>query len=79
MAVKIMYEKEIAAADDKKAVIADLKKNYTELQSSAIAAAKRGYIDDIIEPDATRKRLIAAFDMLYTKKEDRPYKKHGAV
>lgn len=79
MAVKIMYEKEIAGADDKKAVIADLKKQYTELQSSAVAAAKRGYIDDIIEPDATRKRLIAAFDMLYTKKEDRPYKKHGAV
>ena len=79
MAVKIMYDKEIAAADDKVAVIADLKKKYTELQSSAMAAAKRGYIDDIIEPDATRKRLIAAFDMLYTKNEDRPYKKHGAV
>ena len=36
------------------------------------------YIDDIIEPDATRKRLIAAFDMLATKSEDRPYKKHLA-
>ncbi len=79
MAVKIMYDKEIGEADDKKAVIADLKKKYTELQSSAVAAAKRGYIDDIIEPDATRKRLIAAFDMLYTKREDRPFKKHGAV
>ncbi len=79
MAVKIMYEKEIAEASDKKAAIADLKKTYTELQSSAMAAAKRGYIDDIIEPDATRKRVIAAFDMLYTKNEDRPYKKHGAV
>ena len=38
-----------------------------------------GYIDDIIEPDATRKRVIAAFDMLSTKNEERPYKKHGAV
>lgn len=79
MAVKIMYDKEIAAAEDKATVIADLKKTYTELQSSAMAAAKRGYIDDIIEPDATRKRVIAALDMLYTKNEDRPYKKHGAV
>ncbi len=79
MAVKIMYEKEIAAADDKVAAVAEYKKAYTELQSSAMAAAKRGYIDDIIEPDATRKRIIAALDMLYTKKEDRPYKKHGAV
>lgn len=79
MAVKIMYEKEIAAADDKVATVAEYKKTYTELQSSAMAAAKRGYIDDIIEPDATRKRIIAALDMLYTKKEERPYKKHGAV
>ena len=79
MAVKIMYEKEIAAADDKVAAVAEYKKSYTELQSSAMAAAKRGYIDDIIEPDATRKRIIAALDMLYTKKEERPYKKHGAV
>ena len=55
------------------------KKSYTELQSSALAAAKRGYIDDIIEPDATRKCVIAAFDMLSTKNEERPYKKHGAV
>lgn len=78
-AVKIMYADEIEAASDKIAKIAEYKKTYTELQSSAVAAAKRGYVDDIIEPDATRKRLVAAFDMLYTKKEDRPYKKHGAV
>lgn len=78
MAVKIMYAKEIEAAEDKLSCIAEYKKTYTELQSSAMAAAKRGYVDDIIEPDATRKRLIAAFDMLYTKTEDRPYKKHGS-
>ena len=47
--------------------------------SSAMAAAKRGYVDDIIEGAATRKRLIAAFEMLYTKREERPLKKHGAV
>ncbi len=78
-AVKIMYADEIAAADDKLDKLAELEKQYTELQSSAMAAARRGYVDDIIEPDATRKRLVAVFDMLYTKKEDRPYKKHGAV
>lgn len=79
MAVKIMYQKEIAEAADKVSFIAEKKKEYIELQSSALAAAKRGYIDDIIEPDATRKRVIAAFDMLSTKNEERPYKKHGAV
>ncbi|MBQ9278724.1 MAG: carboxyl transferase [Lachnospiraceae bacterium] len=79
MAVKIMYDADIAASDDKTAKIAELKKEYTELQSSAMAAAKRGYIDDIIEPDATRKRVIAALDMLFTKEDVRPFKKHGTV
>ncbi|MBQ7708101.1 MAG: carboxyl transferase [Lachnospiraceae bacterium] len=79
MAVKIMYDAEIAASDDKVSKIAELKKEYTELQSSAMAAAKRGYIDDIIEPDATRKRIIAALDMLFTKEDVRPFKKHGTV
>ena len=57
-------------------------KNYADKiskeQSDAKAVARRGYIDDIIEPDATRKRVFAAFDMLATKREDRPYKKHMA-
>ncbi len=79
MAVKIMYEQEISGASDKAQFIAEKKKEYTELQSSAIAAAKRGYVDDIIEPDATRKRLIAAFEMLATKREELPYKKHATV
>ncbi len=79
MAVKIMYDKELAEAADKAQKVKELTKEYTELCSGALSAAKRGYIDDIIEPDATRKRVIAAFDMLYTKNEGRPYKKHGAV
>lgn len=79
MAVKIMYEKELAEAKDQKAKLSELVKEYTALMSGAASAAKRGYIDDIIEPDATRKRVIAAFDMLYTKNEIRPYKKQGAV
>lgn len=53
--------------------------SYEELQSSAASAAGRGYVDDIIEPEATRKRVIAAFEMLFTKREDRPAKKHGTV
>ncbi|MGN0396194.1 MAG: acyl-CoA carboxylase subunit beta [Coprococcus sp.] len=79
MAVKIMYEDEIAAASDKLAFIKDKKKEYTEALSGALSAARRGYIDDIIEPDATRKRVIAAFEMLLSKRESRPYKKHGTI
>lgn len=78
-AVKIMYAKELSEASYDKEVVASKKAEYTEKMSSAMAAAKRGYVDDIIEGSATRKRLIAAFEMLYTKREERPLKKHGAV
>jgi acetyl-CoA carboxylase carboxyltransferase component len=78
-AVRIMYTEEISASDDKLALIAEKTAEYNDLQSSALSAARRGYVDDIIEPDATRKRLIAAVEMLFTKREDRPAKKHGTV
>lgn len=79
MAVKIIYADELAKADDKKSFLAEKKKEYAALQADVKSAASRGYVDDIIEPDATRKRLIAVFEMLYTKADDRPYKKHGAI
>ena len=47
--------------------------------TSAVSAAKRGYVDSIIAPADTRKYVIGAFEMLYSKKEDRPSKKHGTV
>ncbi|MCR5543775.1 MAG: carboxyl transferase [Eubacterium sp.] len=78
VAAEIMYADDIASSDDKVAKIKEAADEITKAQSSALAAARRGYVDDIIEPDATRKRLIAAFDMLATKREDRPYKKHMA-
>ncbi|MBR0172090.1 MAG: hypothetical protein IJQ21_04810, partial [Lachnospiraceae bacterium] len=42
-------------------------------------AAARGYVDELIEPADTRKHIIYAFEMLYTKRDDRPAKKHGTV
>lgn len=78
-AVKIMYAKEIAEADDAVSLINEKAAEYKALQSSAVAAAKRGYVDDIIKAAETRQRVIAAFEMLFTKSEDRPSKKHGTV
>lgn len=78
LAVGIMYQNEINNAVDKTAFLDEKTKEYQELQSSAMSAAKRGYIDDIIEPDATRKRLIVAFEMLFTKKEQIT-KKHTTI
>ncbi|MEG2699953.1 MAG: carboxyl transferase domain-containing protein, partial [Hungatella sp.] len=78
-AAKIMYADEIAKAEDSVALISEKAAEYQALQSSALAAAKRGYVDDIIEAADTRKRVIAAFEMLFTKREDRPSKKHGTI
>lgn len=52
---------------------------YAALQNNVSSAAARGYVDQIIEPADTRKYVIAAFEMLFTKREDRPVKKHGTV
>ena len=79
MAARIMYPADIAAADDKLAKEKEIAAKIDELQSSALAAAKRGYVDDIIEPDATRKRVIAALEMLATKQEEGPAKKHASL
>ena len=54
-------------------------KEYAALQTSVVSAAKRGYVDQIVAPEDTRKYVIGAFEMLYTKREDRPAKKHGTV
>ncbi len=78
-AVKIMYADEISASENAGALIAEKAAEYEKLQSSAEAAAKRGYVDDIIKAAETRKRVIAAFEMLFTKREGRPSKKHGTV
>ncbi len=73
LAAKIMY----ADADIK--VINEKAAEYAALQSSAAAAAKRGYVDTVIEAEDTRKYVIGAFEMLFTKRDDRPSKKHGTV
>ncbi len=73
LAAKIMYAGEDAS------VIREKAAEYKELQSSPMSAARRGYVDSIVEPANTRKYLIGAFEMLFTKREDRPDKKHGTV
>ena len=78
-ASKIIHADEIAKAEDGKALISEKAESYKKLQSSAVSAAKRGYVDDIIDASETRARVIAAFEMLFTKNEDRPAKKHGTI
>ena len=73
LAAKIMYPGEDAAVLNEKAAA------YRALQSNVESAAARGYVDTVIAPADTRKYVIGAFEMLFTKREDRPSKKHGTV
>ena len=73
LAAQIMYDGQGADVINEKAA------EYAALQTSALSAAKRGYVDQIIEAADTRKYVIGAFEMLFTKREDRPSKKHGTV
>jgi len=71
LAAKIMY------ADASADVLAEKAKEYEELQTNVMAAARRGYVDLVVEPADTRKYLVSAFELLYTKCAGVPDKKHG--
>ena len=73
LAAKIMY------ADADADTLKEKADKYRDLQSSPMSAARRGYVDAIIDPADTRKYVIGSFEMLFTKREDRPDKKHGTV
>ena len=78
-AVKIMYAKEIEASENPGQLIKEKTAEYSEKMEGIASAAKRGFIDDIIPASETRQRVIAAFEMLFTKREDRPSKRHGTI
>jgi len=78
-AANIIFRKEIKAADDPEAKRAELIKQYEERFATPYEAAARGHVDMVIEPAATRPVLINAFEMLATKRETRPAKKHSNI
>ncbi|OGC94536.1 MAG: methylmalonyl-CoA carboxyltransferase [candidate division Zixibacteria bacterium RBG_16_48_11] len=78
-AAEIIFKKEIAAAKDPEKMLAEKEQEYREKFANPYTAAERGYVDDIIEPKETRPRLIKALEMLSTKKDTNPPKKHGNI
>lgn len=76
-AANIIFRKDIENADDPIAKRQEKIQEYKDRFSNPYIAASRGYIDDVIEPEATRIRLISALEMLQSKRESRPPKKHG--
>jgi propionyl-CoA carboxylase beta chain len=78
-AVNILYRKELADAADPDARRAELIDEYTERFANPYNAAERGYVDDVIDPRETRRVLVRSLEMLRTKKEKLPQRKHGNV
>ena len=72
-------KKEIKEADDPDAVRKERVAEYEEKFNNPYVAAGLGYVDDVIEPATTRQRIISALDMLSTKRESLPAKKHGNI
>ena len=76
-AVNILYRKEISAAPDPQAERKRLEEEYRQKYLNPYAAAHAGYIDEVIEPAQTRQKLIEALEVLATKVETTPGRKHG--
>jgi propionyl-CoA carboxylase beta chain len=78
-AANIIYRRELAAATDKQAVLAEKIAEYKDRFANPFVAAEQGFIDDVIEPRETRPRVIQALRMLENKVDTMPRKKHGNI
>lgn len=78
-AAEIIFKKEITEAKDPEAKLKEKEAEYNQLFANPYKAAERGYIDEVIKPSDTRKKLIAAFAMLKNKAVKLPRKKHGNI
>ena len=78
-ASEIIFRKEIAAAEDPDAMLAQKEREYQEKFANPWRAAARGFIDEVIDPADTRRKLIKAFALLENKVANLPKKKHGNI
>jgi len=78
-AINIIFRKELAKAKDPEKRRKELVAEYRKKFANPYVAAEKGYIDDVIEPAETRPKLISSLEMLVTKREPRPAKKHANI
>jgi acetyl-CoA carboxylase carboxyltransferase component len=78
-AVEIIHRRELADAADPVARRAELIEDYTDRLANPYIAAERGYVDDVIEPSETRRKIVAGLRLLESKREEMPQRKHGNV
>jgi len=78
-AVEILYRRELQSAADPEKRRAELVDDYTERFANPYVAAERGFVDDVIDPADTRRKVIAGLEMLRSKREELPHRKHGNI
>jgi propionyl-CoA carboxylase beta chain len=78
-AVNIIYRRDLAAAKDVEKVRQEKVEEFRDKFANPYIAAERGFVDEIIEPKHTRRKLITALRMLDTKRDKNPPKKHGNI
>lgn len=78
-AAEIIFKNEISASKDPVAKLKEKEQEYLETFANPYRAAERGFIDEVIVPEDTRAKLIAAFEMLQNKAAKLPRKKHGNI
>jgi len=78
-AAEIIFKKEIQSSEDPEQMLAQKEKEYREKFANPYLAAERGYIDEVIEPKLTRIRIVQALQMLESKSDKNPRKKHGNI
>jgi acetyl-CoA carboxylase carboxyltransferase component len=78
-AANIIFRNDIKNSENPQETRAKKIAEYTQEFATPYKAAERGYVDDVIEPNASRPRLVDAFNMLMSKRETRPAKKHGNI
>jgi propionyl-CoA carboxylase beta subunit len=78
-AVNILYRREMDAATDPATLKEEKTREYREKFANPYVAAERGYVDEVIEPKDTRRKLIHALEVLHTKRDANPPRKHGNI
>jgi propionyl-CoA carboxylase beta chain len=78
-ASEIIFKKEIQSSADPHATLLEKEKEYAELFANPYKAAERGFIDEVILPEDSRRKLISAFAVLANKKKAGPVRKHGNI
>jgi propionyl-CoA carboxylase beta chain len=78
-AVNVLYRRELQKAEDAEALRRQKVQEFREKFANPYVAAERGFVDEVIEPRQTRRKIVAGLDMARTKRDKNPPKKHGNI